>query len=302
MNDKIEMTREQLLNLIKIADLDVNPDFASESDISKALIAIEKKLNFFNYPLSFFTAESLNVLIVDDMELSIYQLTSMLKKIGMTICVARNKEEALAELKKKSFDYIIIDLFLPDSADGFELIKEAQEIKDKENRDFKLVVISGTDDKKMVQECYKLGVDEFISKQPDWHEKVMRFISNATSKFTNEEFHRYYINDNICMFSIYKINNQRYVEKIINEVNKNVLTGRQNIIFNMEHIKIFSDVYSNIFAEVYKSTSSKDGIFALVKPSEDVKQALNYVFLNNVIYSFDTIEDAVEYIDLNNIS
>jgi len=302
MNDKIEMTREQLLNLIKIADLDVNPDFASESDISKALIAIEKKLNFFNYPLSFFTAESLNVLIVDDMELSIYQLTSMLKKIGMTICVARNKEEALAELKKKSFDYIIIDLFLPDSADGFELIKEAQEIKDKENRDFKLVVISGTDDKKMVQECYKLGVDEFISKQPDWHEKVMRFISNATSKFTNEEFHRYYINDNICMFSIYKINNQRYVEKIINEVNKNVLTGRQNIIFNMEHIKIFSDVYSNIFAEVYKSTSSKDGIFALVKPSEDVKQALNYVFLNNVIFSFDTIEDAVEYIDLNNIS
>jgi len=302
MNDKIEMTREQLLNLIKIADLDVNPDFACESDISKALIAIEKKLNFFNYPLSFFTAESLNVLIVDDMELSIYQLTSMLKKIGMTICVARNKEEALAELKKKSFDYIIIDLFLPDSADGFELIKEAQEIKDKENRDFKLVVISGTDDKKMVQECYKLGVDEFISKQPDWHEKVMRFISNATSKFTNEEFHRYYINDNICMFSIYKINNQRYVEKIINEVNKNVLTGRQNIIFNMEHIKIFSDVYSNIFAEVYKSTSSKDGIFALVKPSEDVKQALNYVFLNNVIFSFDTIEDAVEYIDLNNIS
>lgn len=298
----IAITREQLLNLVKMADLDINPDYITKDDISKALIEIEKKLNFFNYPLSFFTAESISVLIVDDMELSIYQLTTMLKKIGMNICVARNKEEAIAELKKKSFDYVIVDLFLPDSQDGFELIQAAREFKNRENRDFKLVVISGTDDKRMVQECYKLGVDEFISKQPDWHEKVLRFISNATSKFTNEEFHRYYINEDICMFTIYKINHQRYVDKIIQEVNKNVLTGRSNIIFNMEHVKIFSDNYANVFAEVYKSASAKNGMFILIKPSEDVKKALNFVFLNNVIYTFDTIEDAVEYIELNNFS
>ncbi|GBF23335.1 ATP-dependent protease Lon [Candidatus Gastranaerophilus sp. (ex Termes propinquus)] len=293
------ITKEQLLNLIKIADLDVNPDFVSSDDISKALIAIEKKLNFFNYPLSFFTAEVLNVLIVDDMELSIYQLTTMLKKIGMNICVARNKQEALAEMKKKTFDYVIIDLFLPDAEDGFELIKESQNIKNRDNKDFKLVVISGTDDKKMVQECYKLGVDEFISKQPDWHERVLRFISNATSKLSNEEFHKYYINDNICMFAIYKINHQRYVDKILNEVNKNVLTGRSNVVFNMEHIKIFSDNYASIFAEVYKATSSKGGMFIIIKPSDDVKKALNYVFLNNVISIFDTVESAIEHIELN---
>ena len=93
----ISLTKEQLFNLIKIAGIDANPDTADESTISKALIAIERKLNFFNYPLSFFTAENLNVLIVDDMELSIFQLTSMLKKIGMNVFVARNKEEAISE-------------------------------------------------------------------------------------------------------------------------------------------------------------------------------------------------------------
>ena len=296
----ISLTKEQLFNLIKIAGIDANPDTADESTISKALIAIERKLNFFNYPLSFFTAENLNVLIVDDMELSIFQLTSMLKKIGMNVFVARNKEEAISEFKKKHFDYIIVDLFLPDAEDGFSLVEAANQFKNEQNKNFKLLVVSGTDDKQMVQKCYSLGVDEFISKQPDWHEKVMKFISNSVSKTSNEEFHKYYINNNICVLSIYKINHETYIKSIIKEVNTNVLTGKPNIVFNMEYVKIFSDNYAGVFAEVYKATAQKNGIFIIVKPSEDVLKALNYVFLNNVIRVFDTIEEAVEYIEMSN--
>ncbi len=296
----ISLTKEQLFNLIKISGIDANPDTADEATISKALIAIERKLNFFNYPLSFFTAENLNVLIVDDMELSIFQLTSMLKKIGMNVFVARNKEEAISEFKKKHFDYIIVDLFLPDAEDGFALVEAANRFKNEQNKNFKLLVVSGTDDKQMVQKCYSLGVDEFISKQPDWHEKVMKFISNSVSKTSNEEFHKYYINNDICVLSIYKINHETYIKNIIKEVNTNVLTGKPNIVFNMEYVKIFSDNYAGVFAEVYKATAQKNGIFIIVKPSEDVLKALNYVFLNNVIRVFDTIEEAVEYIEMSN--
>ena len=130
MENEIKLTQEQLENLIKIAGVDVNPESATSDDISRALIAIEKKLNFFNYPLSFFTADNLNVLIVDDMELSIYQLTTMLKKIGMNVFVARNKDEAIGEIKKKHFDFLVLDLFLPDAQDGYELIKYAENPKD----------------------------------------------------------------------------------------------------------------------------------------------------------------------------
>lgn len=297
--NEIVLTKEQLYNLIKISGIDANPDMANEATVSKALIAIERKLNFFNYPLSFFTAENLNVLIVDDMELSIFQLTSMLKKIGMNVYVARNREEAVSEFKKKHFDYVIVDLFLPDADDGFSLIEAANKIKDEENKNFKILVISGTDDKEMVQRCYGLGVDEFIPKQPDWHEKVMKFISNSVNKTSNEEFHKYYINEDICVLSIYKINHETYIKNILKEVNTNVLTGKPNIIFNMEYVKIFSDNYANIFAEVYKATAQRNGSFIIVKPSEDVLKALNYVFLNNVIRVFDTIEEAVEYIDMS---
>ncbi len=299
MANEIVLTKEQLFNLIKISGIDANPDLADENTVSKALIAIERKLNFFNYPLSFFTAENLNVLIVDDMELSIFQLTSMLKKIGMNVYVARNKEEAISEFKKKHFDYLIVDLFLPDAQDGFAVVEEANKLKNEENKNFKMLVVSGTDDKQMVQKCYSLGVDEFIPKQPDWHEKVMKFISNSVSKTSSEEFQKYYINDDICVLSIYKINHKTYIDNIVKEVNTDVLTGKPNIIFNMEHVKIFSDNYAGVFAEVYKATAQKNGTFIIVKPSEDVLKALNYVFLNNVIRVFDTIEEAVQYIEMS---
>lgn len=302
MENDITISREQFDNLLKLSDIEIAADTQEDPKelVSRALISLERKLNFFNYPLSFFTAEITNVLIVDDTELSIFQLTTMLQKIGMNVYVARSKEEALAEFKKKGFDFLILDLYLPDYKDGFDLIKEANRIKNEENRDFKIVAISGTDNPQVVQEAYKLEIDEFIPKAPQWHELVLKFISNSTNKISNEEYTRYYVNDNICALTLYKVNNEKYIDKIIKEVNANVLTGKQNIIFNMEHIKIFSDSFANLFSEVYKATSLKDGMFILVKPCEDVVKALEFVFLSDAIQTFNTMEEAVEFIEMNN--
>lgn len=297
--ENLSLTKEQLTNLIKLSGLDINMETANSETISKIIIEIERKLNFFSYPVSFFTAENLHVLIVDDMELSVYQLTSMLKKIGTDVCVARTKEEAISELKKKHFDYAILDLFLPDSKDGFELIKEANKIKEEDKKDFKLLVISGTDDASLVQKCYGEGIDEFIAKQPNWHQKIMKFISDTVVKAKSEEYQKYYINNDICVLSIHKINNETYIENILKEVNVNALTGKPNIIFDMENIKIFSDRFANVFAQVYKIASNAGGNFVVVKPSVDVVNALSYVFLNNIIKTFYSIEEAVKFIEQN---
>ncbi|MBQ4647352.1 MAG: response regulator [Candidatus Gastranaerophilales bacterium] len=304
MEKEYKLTQEQFDNLIKLSNIEIAADTQEnvEELISRAIIGIERKLNYFNTPLSFFTAEVTNVLIVDDTELSIFQLSVMLEKIGMNVYVARNKEEAYAEFKKKNFDFLVMDLYLPDYQDGFELIKEANRIKNEEGKDFKIVAISGTDNPQIIQEAYKLEIDEFISKAPQWHEQVLKFISNSTNKITNEEFTRFYINDNICSLTLYKVNNEKYVDKIIKEVNANVLTGKQNVIFNMEHIKIFSDSYANLFSETYKTISSKDGMLILIKPCEDVIKALEYVFLSDTIQTFNTVEEAVEYIEMNNFA
>ncbi len=296
---EITLTQEQLANLIKISGIDIPLDAVDEETISRALIEIERKLNFFSYPVSFFTAENLHVLIVDDMELSIYQLTSMLKKIGTDVCVARTKEEAISELKKKHFDYAVFDLFLPDAEDGLELIRMANKLKAESDKEFKILVVSGTDDSNMIQKCYREGIDEFIAKQPNWHQNVMKFISDTVVKATSEEYQKYYVNDDICVLSIHKINNETYISNILKEVNANVLTGKPNIIFDMEHIKIFSDKFAAVFAQVYKTASQAGGNFVVVKPSKDILNALSFVFLNNVIKTFYSIEEAVQYIEQN---
>ena len=304
MENEINITKEQFNDLLKLSGIEIAADTQENPQeiVSRALISLERKLNYFNFPISFFTTETLNVLIVDDTELSIFQLSVMLEKIGMNVYVARTKEEALAEFKKKNFNFLILDLYLPDYKDGFELIQEANKHKESGERNFKVVTISGTDNPQIIQEAYKLGIDEFIPKAPQWHEKVLKFISNLTSQIVNDEFTRFIINENICSLTLYKINNDKYVDKILKEVNANVLTGKPNIILNMEHIKMFSDSFSRLFSEIYKATSSKDGIFTIVKPCEDVIKALEDVFLSEAIPSFETTEEAVEYIAMNSFA
>ena len=304
MENEVTITREQFDNLLKLSGIEIAADTQEDMKelTSRALIALEQKLNFFSFPMSFFTAEAINVLIVDDTELSIFQLSTMLQKIGMNVYVARSKEEAFAEFKKKNFDFLVLDLYLPDYTDGFELIKEANRIKNEENRDFKIIAVSGTDNPEIIQEAYKLEIDDFVPKAPRWHERLLTFISNSANKISNDIYTRLYVNENICALSLYKVNNEKYVEEIIKEVNTNVLTGKSNIIFNMEHIKIFSDTYANLFSEVYKAVSSKEGVFVIVKPCDDIKKALEFVFLTDAIPTFDTIEDAIEYVEMNNFS
>ena len=303
MDEEINITRQQFDNIIKLSGLDYSQDTAesAQETFSRAIIALERRLNYYDYSLSFFIAEATNVLIVDDTELSIFQLSTMLQKIGMNVYVARSKEEAYEEFKKKHFDYLILDIYMPDSTDGFELIEAANKLKSEENRDFKIIAISGTDNPQIIQEAYRLQIDEFISKAPQWHEKVLKFISNYANRVSNEEFTSFCINDNICSMTIYKVNGESYIDKIQKEVNANVLTGKHSVIFNLEHVKIFSDSYVNLFSEVYKATSNAGGYFALVRPCADIVKALDNVFLLDVIPSFSSIDDAVEYIEKNKV-
>lgn len=299
-NLHMELSKEQLINLIKISGIDIDPDFATNEDVTKAIVSLEKKLQFFNFPLNYLSGKNLNVLIVDDLELSIYQLTSMMSKVGVNAFVARDKTEAMDEINKKKFDYLVIDLFMPSPDDGFEIIKAANELKLSGQKDYKIVCVSGTDDKNLIQKSYTLGIDEFIPKQAHWHEDVLKFISNTINKTGAENFNKYHINKNITVFSIYKLNGKNNLDELKKEVHSEILTGRPNIIFNLENIKLFDDVNASLFVDIYKSTKDKNAFFVLVKPSEEIVKALEFVFLDSIISTFDTIENAVEYIEMNN--
>ena len=171
----MDINNEQLKKLIDLAGLNIEIENVVPDDINKALINIERKLVSFSADASGVPAE-FNILIVDDLELSIYQFNQLLKKVGIVPTVARNKIEALAELKKKKFDFIVVDLFLPDAEDGIELIDECIKLREAK-RTNKIIVMSGTDDKDLIEKCYKLGIDEFVPKSSNWHDQILKFIT-----------------------------------------------------------------------------------------------------------------------------
>ena len=288
----MDINVEQLKKLFDMAGIEIDLLNVTSDDITKALIAIERKL------LSFASTESLtlpaefNILIIDDMELSIYQFNQLLKKVGIVPTVARNKSEAIAELKKKKYDYIVIDLFLPDAEDGLELIDECIKLRDAK-RTNKIIVMSGTDDKDLIERCYKRGIDEFVPKSSNWHDQILKYITSSLTSKQHEDFFKYSINNDICCYTINKFNGQKHIDMLLKDVTTSLYTGQVNIIFNMENVKIFDDEYTNVFTTLYKMCNEKGGKFMLVKISESVREALSDAFLDTLIPTFSSVDAAV---------
>lgn len=288
----MELNKEQISKLIDLSELEIDRENITTEDINKALIAIERKLISFSYGESLAGASDLSVLIVDDLELSIYQFNQLLKRIGVTPTVARNKEEAYAELKKKKFDYVVVDLFLPDSEDGFELIEECIKIRETKGVN-KIIVMSGTDDRNLVEKCYKFGIDEFIPKNVNWHDQILKFITNTITAKTSTDFLKYSINENICCYTLNKFNCQKHIDSIMKDVTTSLYMGYVNIIFNLENIKIFDEEYTSAFAELYKMCQEKQGSFSLVKIADPLRNALADAFLDTVIPIYSSVDAAV---------
>ena len=135
----MNLTDEQINKIFELASMEnkISADVTS-ADISEALIEIERKIYSFSSEIKINSLEDKKILIADDLELSIYQLSTVLKKVGLTPVVARNKQEALAEIQKAHFDCIIVDLFITDSSDGFDLINAAIKKKNDDNYNRKI--------------------------------------------------------------------------------------------------------------------------------------------------------------------
>ena len=187
----MEITEEQINKIFELASIEKKKpkEEITSSDITEALIEIERKIYSFATGVKIDSLENKKILIADDLELSIYQLSTVLKRIGVTPSVARHKEEALSELNKVQFDCVIIDLFIPDSSDGIDLIKAA--VKKRNDTGFysKIVVISGTDDTSLIEVAdsseVKIGPAVIYTVLED--EKVEKFEIEITKINENSE-------------------------------------------------------------------------------------------------------------------
>lgn len=294
----MNITDEQVNKIFELASMEdrLSKENITSNDITEALIEIERKIYSFSSGIKIDSLEDKKILIADDLELSIYQLSTVLKRIGVTPSVARHKDEALSELQKVQFDCVIVDLFLPDSSDGFELIKAAVKKRNEIGVYSKIVVISSTDDNSLIDHCYELGVDFYIQKDKNWHSKLLKYLSTSFQTEKNIAFTRYVINNNIVSFIVKRFNEQKIFDVLVKNINSSIYSGLKNVLFDLREITTFDTENAYIFADIYKICAENGGKFVLVNPSTSVKEALSFAYLEDVIPYTNSVEEAVSLI------
>jgi two-component system chemotaxis response regulator CheY len=115
-----------------------------------------------------------NIMIADDSDAIRLVLKDILS-IGKHTVVAEavNGDEAVDLFFKKSPDLLLLDLAMP-KKDGLTVLKEIIE----KNSKAKIVLITASDDQKIINQCLQIGAFSYISKPFDFNE-VLKQIDDS---------------------------------------------------------------------------------------------------------------------------
>ncbi|OGH99188.1 MAG: hypothetical protein A2104_08570 [Candidatus Melainabacteria bacterium GWF2_32_7] len=302
MEDKnINLNKEQLEKLLQLAGVDtsINQD---TSTVTRALIELEKKLSPSQCAKSEVDLTHIpSVLIIDDLELSIYQLSLLLTKSGYNVYIARNFEEAQDQYKKRHYQYVLLDLFMPEPEHGLTLLETFNAAEKTKQDSTKIIVISGTDDKKLISECFIKGANEFIEKTPEWHKNILRHIRllEGQRHGNNMEIVSNIEDKERKIVSI-EVNNL-HRDYVAQELEKELLTlinsGYNNIIIDMKNVFNITSKGINTLISGFKVCTEYNGSFKLCNVRTSVNEALSYVFLDNALQIHKNKESALSSFD-----
>jgi len=112
----------------------------------------------------------MKILIVEDNQLLLKVLETKLKKEGYEVISCENGKDAIDEIIYSSPDLIITDIMLPYSS-GLEIVNF---VKVTLKKSTPVMVLSGIGQEKTVEEAFKLGADDYMTKPFSLSELSMR--------------------------------------------------------------------------------------------------------------------------------
>ncbi len=115
------------------------------------------------------------VLLVDDELIVSDSLSRDLEMEDFKVTSAACGEEAIAQLKKSHFDFVITDLVIP-GPDGFQVLKEAK----KKHPRINVIILTGYGDMISAIDALRLGADDFLQKPCDSEELLFRIHNCVT--------------------------------------------------------------------------------------------------------------------------
>ena len=101
------------------------------------------------------------VLIVDDIPENIQTLGEMIKDFDLDVKIAEGGQEAIDIIDSYTPDIILLDLMMP-RVNGWDVIDHVREKYSK--NEMVIIVVSLLNNKDNIDECYELGVNDYLNK------------------------------------------------------------------------------------------------------------------------------------------
>lgn len=111
------------------------------------------------------TCDGLEVLVLDDEPIVIKSLRMALKKIGCTVEIYQEPEEALKRLEEKNFDIVVTDIVMGD-IDGIQVLEYVTE----RSAHTKVIIMTAFAMMEMARKAMERGAFDFIAKPFDAEE------------------------------------------------------------------------------------------------------------------------------------
>jgi len=128
------------------------------------------------------------VLVVDDDVQCCAAYGRRLRADGFAVLVAHSGEEALALLRDKRVDTILLDALLPDVT-GVDIARQLK--GDPESASIPIVILTGSFDERLRAEAFESGAEEFLNKPVDDGELTRRVRSLVKLKRMGDELNTY---------------------------------------------------------------------------------------------------------------
>jgi len=112
----------------------------------------------------------MKILIVEDNQLILKVIETKLKKEGYEVINCENGKEAIERITDSLPDLVITDIMLPYNS-GLEIVNF---VKEKLQKNIPVIVLSGLGQEKTIEEAFKLGADDYMTKPFSLSELLMR--------------------------------------------------------------------------------------------------------------------------------
>lgn len=200
------------------------------------------------------TGSSMNILLVDDVQMERIQLAIRLKQLGHVVEMASSGEEALKLYPKFEPDLVLLDVSMP-QMNGFEVSEKIRELYP----DWvPIIFLSSHDEPTMIASAIEAGGDDYLIKPVDkivlnskliamqriaFMRRALKQKSVALAK-ANEELAKLAQEDGLT-----KVKNRRYIDEKLSEMI--TLHGRHElplaiILLDVDRFKPYNDNYGHI--------------------------------------------------------